>query len=60
MGGVIFGCTFELGLLQDYRDCQQNSNNAKYRQREQSHHEDRHSFTSLLPSIFSPDCMKSL
>jgi len=49
MCGVTFGCTFVLGLLQDYRDCQQNSNKAKYHQREQSHHEYRRSCTSLLP-----------
>jgi hypothetical protein len=49
-----------LGMLQDYRDCQQNPNKAKYHQREQSHHEYRHSYTSLLPWIFSPDCVQAL
>jgi len=56
MCGVTFGCTFVLGLLQDHRDRQQNSNKAKYYQREQSHHEYRHSYTSLLPWIVSSDC----
>jgi len=35
-------------LFENYRDGQQNPNQAKYQQREQSHQEYRHSYTSLL------------
>ena len=51
--GIALGFTFELGLLQDDRDGQQNSNQAKYHQREQSHHWYRHSYTSLA----AMDCL---
>jgi len=39
---------FVLGVLQNYRGGQQNSNQTKYQQCEQSHQKDRHSYTSLL------------
>jgi hypothetical protein len=51
--GISFGCACLRGMLQDHCNYQQNPNKAKYRQREQSHYEYRHSFTSLT-EIVSP------
>jgi len=48
-----FGCSGGGGMLQNYRKQQQDSDQAKYDQREHTHYENWHRLTSL-PEIVSP------
>jgi hypothetical protein len=44
-----------LAMLQDRRSGQQNPNKTKDDQCQQGHYQYRHSYTSLLPKIVSPE-----